>query len=77
MIRHESVITALIGAALGLGLGTGRWPRSSWQQVAPAALAPGLGAVHVHADRRARGDRRGLDAGPPRVEARRAEGAQL
>ena len=40
MIRHESIITALIGAALGLGVGIG--PRDARDgQVAPADRDPG------------------------------------
>ena len=74
MIRHESVITALIGAALGLGLG-----------VLLAALGdPGaVGIRHradparpdaggVHARRGARRDRRGDHAGAARLAAERA-----
>ena len=76
MIRHESIITALIGAALGLGLGLflvgardGRvegLPFPSRSRRWP-----------LHAGRGTRGDRRGDPPRPPRLAAQRAGGAAI
>ena len=75
MIRHESVITALIGAALGLGLGLflaalvhRRECRTSPRSRSRA------GAGRLHAGRRARRHRRGRHARPPRLTAQRPGG---
>ena len=62
MIRHESVITALIGAALGLGLGLflvrARHQGVSMDGLALVDARPDAG--RVHAGRRRRGHRRGV-----------------
>ena len=61
MIRHESVITALIGAAMGLGLGlflSGLVTKALVEDDV-AVHASRADAGRVHAARRHRGDRRG------------------
>ena len=73
---HESIITALIGAALGVGLGTAlaslvmaKWhmpisvPVNALFAFTMIAVIAGIGA--------------GRDAGAPRLEARRAQGAAI
>ena len=74
MIRHESVITALIGAALGLGLGLFlvRAGQRSGGQREPAVHGPGPDADRVHAALRHRGDRRGDHAGTTGLAPERA-----
>ena len=79
MVRQESVITALIGAAVGLPLG--HVPRGARLERAggrgdrlPGAVGPARGVHDRRPDRRgARRDR----AGPARGEAQRAEGAAV
>ena len=79
MIRHESVITALIGAALGLGLGLflAGLVTKAVSMDGLAFVDPRPGAGRVHAGRRHRGHRRG---DPPRtagLAAQRARRAPL
>ena len=76
MIRHESIITALIGAALGLGLGTALASLVMIKWDVPIAI-PFSALLALHADRRARRRRRRGHARPPRVAAERAEGAAI
>ena len=76
MIRHESIITALIGAALGLGLGIALASLVMIKWHLPIAI-PFSALIALHADRRARGYRSGRHARPPRLRARRPEGAEL
>ena len=74
MIRHESVITALIGAALGLGLGVflAALVDPGAVGVRRRAVAPGRRRWRVHARRGARRHRRGDPPRPPGVAAERA-----
>ena len=79
MIRHESVITALIGAALGLGLGlflaalvTQAVDMEGLPLVDPRPDAGGL-----HAGRDRRGHRRSDHAGAAGLAAQRAGGAAV
>ena len=76
MIRHESIITALIGAALGLGLGTALASLVMIKWDIPIAI-PFSALIQLHADRRARRRRRRGHARPPRVAPERAEGAAI
>ena len=79
MIRHESVITALIGAALGLPLGIflvgARDPGAV--AVRRRDVDPGADAGRVHPRRGARRHRRGDHPRPPGLAARRARRAAL
>ena len=74
MIRHESVITALIGATLGLGLGVflAALVTKALSSYDIAFDHPGADAGRVHPGGRARRDRRGDPARPPRLTAQRA-----
>ena len=74
MIRHESIITALIGAAMGLGLGVFLVRAGDQGDVAQdlAFALPVADAGRVHAGRGARGHRRGGHARAPRLAAQRA-----
>ena len=74
MIRHESVITALIGAALGLG--ARRVPLGARHAGADGLRTsrlsiPVAAAGRVHAGRGRRRHRRGDHARPPRLAAQR------
>ena len=66
MIRHESVITALIGAALGLGLGVflSALVTQALTDVDIALSIPVADAGRVHAGRGPRRDRRGRSCRP-------------
>ena len=79
MIRHESVVTALIGAALGLPLGillaTGSDPRALG--VRPLALGSAWTAVRVRVRRGPRGNRGRRAPGAPRCAPERAPGAAV
>ena len=76
MIRHESIITALIGAALGLGLGTALASLVMIKWHVPIAIPfpalIGFTLIAVLA-----GVARGGHARPPRLAAQRAEGAAI
>ena len=79
MIRHESIITALIGAALGLGAGRvpgrARDPGAVEYDVAFSLPVPTLAAFTLVAV--ARRHRRGDPAGPAGLAAQRARRAAL
>ena len=79
MIRHESVITALIGAALGLPLGIflALLVTQALSQYDIAIVDPDPGARGLHGGRHPRRTRGGDHAGPPRVAAERARRAAL
>ena len=74
MIRHESIITALIGAALGLPLGhLPRAPADPRARPVRRAVQGADGSAHHLRDRRDRRRRaRGDPPGPPRRAAERA-----
>ena len=76
MIRHESLITALIGAALGLGPRLGARGAGD-RQGASAAGDPVPDAGRLHAGRRAAGHRRRRHARAPRLATRRPRVAAL
>ena len=79
MIRHESVITALIGAAMGIPLGIFLaaldHPGAVEVRRRPLAAGDRAGRVHRGGDRRGRA--RGDHPRPPRVAHRRAGGAAV
>ena len=79
MIRHESVITALIGAALGLPLGIflAALVTQALSQYDVGMSIPIGRAGRVHARRDARRHRRGDHPRPPGLAARRARRAAL
>ena len=79
MIRHESIITALIGAAMGLGLGvflaalaTQAMSSYGLGLTLPVKELVAFTVVAILA-----GHRGGRDAGPPRLAPQRAERAAL
>ena len=79
MIRHESIITALIGAALGIGLGlflSGLVTQGGVDGRAPVR-GPRPDAGRVHAARGHRRHRRGDHAGTAGLAAQRAGGAAV
>ena len=79
MIRQESVITALIGAALGLGLGVflAALVTQALSEYDIGLSVPVATLLALHAGRGARRDRRGDHAGPPGLAAERAGRAAL
>ena len=79
MIRHETIITALIGSTLGLGLGLFLVLARDQGRVdgRTAVHDPGPGAGGVHAARDRGRHRRGDHARAARVAARRSGGAAL
>ena len=79
MIRHESIITALIGAAMGLGLGlflAGLVTQAVGSDGLPLADSR-ADAGRVHAARHRGRHRRGDHAGTARLAAQRARGAAI
>ena len=79
MIRHEAVVTSLIGAALGLPLGValGALVTQSLSRVRRLVLAAGRSARRVRGRRDRGRDRRGGAAGAPGGAAERARGAPV
>ena len=73
MIRHESVITALIGVALGLPLGIflAALVTQALSKYDVGMSIPDHGARGLHRDRRPRRPRRGDPPGPPSLAAQR------
>ena len=79
MIRQESVITALIGAAIGLPLGVflAALLTEAMSDYGVVPVDPGRHARRVHGGGGARRHRRGDPARPARVAAQRAQRAAL
>ena len=79
MVRHESVITALMGAALGIaaGLGLAAIVTSGVRRRGPDVRDPGGLARRAHGRRRPRRRTRGGDSGAAGLAARRAHRARV